>query len=256
MPYIGFPLNRCWECFVQEVCWWVFLGATPVREWKKQVWADREAELWCSYSRGLSPSHKLCRRPFGVFPNSGKGTRLSYLWIDQSSDVCWEGHISLGKEAPFDFGQFQRGRQLCASAFHGEENEALFLKGAKNGPPQIHYIQPDVWSVLLWGKIKQNKRNKPKYPFNYVSLGQLNSVHSLGFENEPGSSIEPSFVMFAWEVMSLFDSLIQSSLDPESFLKLELRVLIIINTSTSFVSFWKVIPILLGLDPRNDIKNT
>lgn len=56
--------------------------------------------------------------------------------------------------------------------------------------------------------------------------------------------------------MSLFDSLIQSSLDPESFLKLELRVLIIINTSTSFVSFWKVIPILLGLDPRNDIKNT
>lgn len=81
---------------MQEVYYWVLLGVTPIREWRKQEWAGG-VELGGSCSSwGDGRGAMKLREPFRNWLNWSKGVRSLYIHLHWILDVgCLQG----GKEA-------------------------------------------------------------------------------------------------------------------------------------------------------------
>ena len=99
------------EISMPEVHWWVLLGITPVREWRKHEWTERGVELWSrcsrSFSRSLGSSEAqaaLQRCP--ELRQGGWAFVLSPFWVWVAPR---EGGMALDKASTFSQGEYPWG---------------------------------------------------------------------------------------------------------------------------------------------------
>lgn len=94
------------EISVQEVCWGVLWGITPVREWRKKNWAEGKSS-WNAVATKLQPIPWALdlKWPFRVVLNWEKRARPWYTHMNPSLDTTDPRGVMLDEAGPFGWEQ-------------------------------------------------------------------------------------------------------------------------------------------------------